>query len=329
MNYFTDFVPTGNMGIHREIAEFLRKKIEAGVIAPGMQLPSQRLLAQQSHTNSFSIKLATDELVQAGVIAKQPGRGMFVIDSREKIRHVAIYSSDYSLQLSDYFFFSAFREILCRKLQEAKISYELIFDCRPEVEHTAPPEQLQRGIADGRVQLVIGTMLHSYDIAWFQKLPVRYTSWMFDSQLDFSRAREYLNGCSRIAAILPCHGNYAYSDILNQIKVTKIIIRPRRIAKISESEHLSCQFAKLGYVNALKLLSVIPRPDALIVYPDNAVPGVIAAIQELRIRVPEDLKVVFHRNLELSYFCPFEAFYLDVSITKMVQQTLTRVKLRR
>ena len=34
-----EFAPTGNMGIHRELAEFLRRKIEADEIAAGSMLP--------------------------------------------------------------------------------------------------------------------------------------------------------------------------------------------------------------------------------------------------------------------------------------------------
>ena len=56
------------------------------------------------------------------------------------------------------------------------------------------------------------------------------------------------------------------------------------------------------------------RPDALIVYPDGAVHGVIQAILQLGIAVPGELRTFFHRNVELGYFCVLPADYMDVKI---------------
>ena len=317
-----EFVPTGNMGIHRELAEFLRRKIEADEIAAGSMLPSQREMAALCHTNAFSVKLASDELARLGLIAKQPGRGMFVVDRCVGIRNVAIYTSDSVEHLENHAFSSAFREILCRKLQQAGIGYELLFDCRPEAEHDSPPEQLRRALAEGRIQAVIGTSVRSFDEGWFNRLPVRHLSQMFDPRLEISGLAEYFSGCRRIAAVLPTHGNSPYSDILELLKPAGLPLRPRYMRQIREFEHLKDNYAGLGYRYVRELLETTPPPDALIVYPDTAVPGAIIAILEMRLKVPQELRVAFHRNMELPYFCPFPVHYLDTEISLMAEQTV-------
>ena len=70
------------------------------------------------------------------------------------------------------------------------------------------------------------------------------------------------------------------------------------------------------------------RPDALIVYPDNAVTGAIQAILQLGICVPEELSVVFHRNVELPYFCPFAARFLDTRLSDIVDKLIESISVQ-
>ena len=90
---FREFHPAGNAGIHQELAQYLREKIESGALQPGERLPSLRELAELWHTNFFSVKLATDLLVNSGLLNKQHGRGMFVAPRAEGIHRVGLYTS--------------------------------------------------------------------------------------------------------------------------------------------------------------------------------------------------------------------------------------------
>ena len=145
---------------------------------------------------------------------------------------------------------------------------------------------------------------------------------MFDPRLEISGLAEYFSGCRRIAAVLPTHGNSPYSDILELLKPAGLPLRPRYMRQIREFEHLKDNYAGLGYRYVRELLETTPPPDALIVYPDTAVPGAIIAILEMRLKVPQELRVAFHRNMELPYFCPFPVHYLDTEISLMAEQTV-------
>lgn len=65
-----------------------------------------------------------------------------------------------------------------------------------------------------------------------------------------------------------------------------------------------------------RLLAATPAPDALVVYPDELVPGAVAAILERgRVYVPRDLKCVFHCNRGMEPFVPFPCEWIANDIS--------------
>jgi len=62
----------------RAIAEDLRNQIEAGELAPGGQLPSERELAAQYGTARNTAREAIRQLSDAGLVTSEQGRGSFV-----------------------------------------------------------------------------------------------------------------------------------------------------------------------------------------------------------------------------------------------------------
>ena len=54
-----------------------------------------------------------------------------------------------------------------------------------------------------------------------------------------------------------------------------------------------------GYSPTIKILSENPRPTALFVTTDEAIPGVMKAIRKLNMKVPDDLAIVAYGNLPL------------------------------
>jgi|GEM_PF-4224403 len=136
-----DFQRNGTAGIHRELALYLQEKIDSGVLAPGAKLPSLRDLARLWDTNVFSVKLATDALVDMGLMTKRQGKGMFVADQNGKVLRVGIYMSKApdSFALSDLSFAFALRDLLCARLRQQGIEFVLYDDYRPTKEHLKPP----------------------------------------------------------------------------------------------------------------------------------------------------------------------------------------------
>jgi DNA-binding LacI/PurR family transcriptional regulator len=51
---------------------------------------------------------------------------------------------------------------------------------------------------------------------------------------------------------------------------------------------------------------------ALFVYTDVAARGVLLALSQRQVRVPEDLRLTLHRNAEVGLLCPVPAMFIDV-----------------
>ncbi len=173
-----DFQRNDTAGIHWELAHYLQGKIESGVLQPREKLPSLRELAKLWEINVFSVKLATDALVNNGLLNKRQGKGMFVSAQNGEVHRVGIYMSKApdSFSISDLSFAFALRDLLYARLQEQGIEFILYDDYRPGEEHSSPPLNLQDAIISRRLQSVIGLIVRSYDQGWFNRLPIRKIS---------------------------------------------------------------------------------------------------------------------------------------------------------
>ena len=65
-----------------------------------------------------------------------------------------------------------------------------------------------------------------------------------------------------------------------------------------------------GYEEFLKLWSLPEKPEGLIVFPDTVARRMLLALREKHVRVPEELKLVLHKNESLDLFCPLPVLSL-------------------
>ena len=64
-----------------------------------------------------------------------------------------------------------------------------------------------------------------------------------------------------------------------------------------------------GYKEFHSLWSLPDRPEAVVVFPDMVVRGVVAAVLELGVHRSNDVKFCFHRNSHVEVLCPFPALW--------------------
>lgn len=72
--------------LYLQLAEKLSAQIHDGTLRPGMQLPSERELAEDLSVSRVTARQALDKLVEQGIIYRVQGRGTFVAE--HKIREV-------------------------------------------------------------------------------------------------------------------------------------------------------------------------------------------------------------------------------------------------
>ncbi len=72
--------------VSQRIADDLRRDIQSGRLRPGAILPSERELIGQYRTTKSSVSKAVAALRSEGLLTSQPGRGVFVRTTRQRVR---------------------------------------------------------------------------------------------------------------------------------------------------------------------------------------------------------------------------------------------------
>jgi len=88
------------------------------------------------------------------------------------------------------------------------------------------------------------------------------------------------------------------------------------------------QMERYGYEQMLALWQQPEHPEGLIVFPDNIVPGILAAMQQLHLRAPDDLQLALHKNREVDYVCPFPATLAVYSIAEVAAGYLAQLRMK-
>jgi DNA-binding LacI/PurR family transcriptional regulator len=83
---------------------------------------------------------------------------------------------------------------------------------------------------------------------------------------------------------------------------------------------------QFGYEEFLKLWSHPERPEGLLVCDDTVARGVILAVREQQVRVPEDLKLVLHKNESIDLYCPLPATLVVTSEREIAQALIGQVQ---
>jgi DNA-binding FadR family transcriptional regulator len=88
--------PESDRPAYKQIADYLRAKIDSGEYPPGSQLPSEERLRQESGTSRTTVRNAVNELVKEGLIEVRAQRGMFVRDKPTEIQTIALGAGDFA-----------------------------------------------------------------------------------------------------------------------------------------------------------------------------------------------------------------------------------------
>jgi GntR family transcriptional regulator, phosphonate transport system regulatory protein len=71
--------PSSGVSLYRQISQAIAAEVQ-NHYRPGMQLPSEPVLAERFSVNRHTVRHAIDELVSAGVVERRRGLGVFVLD---------------------------------------------------------------------------------------------------------------------------------------------------------------------------------------------------------------------------------------------------------
>lgn len=337
--------------LYRQVASELRSLILTGTLKPGDKLPTIQELARQWNSNYFTVQSAITILVKEGLLESLPRVGTFVRKTKPKLSSIGIYySSDFWANRE-----AGFYRLLHRAIQQrlAKERIQLIswIDERNSKKQGTPLPALRRALQRHEIQGLISPMVSGSDEQWLPRLsvPVAILGSLkmpgnidFDSHQLLQLSLESLasQGCKDIGCInlmqqikvRPDGSKHPYGEFYEQLgKIAsnlKLNLQENWIQSPSPSQHLNRRFEQFGYAALNKIWAQKKRPQGILVYPDVVAWGVIVAVLERQIRVPKDLKLVFHQNVGLDYLCPFPATYVSADPAIVANLLLEQIKLQ-
>jgi DNA-binding LacI/PurR family transcriptional regulator len=86
----------------------------------------------------------------------------------------------------------------------------------------------------------------------------------------------------------------------------------RPLHKPSGEEH-----APFGYDQFHALWRQRERPEALVIWPDSVAYGALLAISEQGVRIPQELKLILHKNDAVDLFCPVPGCFVVTRVREV------------
>ncbi len=311
----------------RQIADHLRTQIRDGIWQAGDKLPTAREFAAQWETDQATVHRAMSQLAREGMIDRKPRAGSFVRQARPLLTTVGIYLRSTVMSPGASPFQQALVDALRAELSRAGLGVHFFVDPRSEAEQASPWTQLVDGVERHEIQGVILPVTDPTHTAWLTALSVpiaclssgsRHTLGVDHRQLMRLTVQALVGqGCRRVGLIA--------STAVPRLDMARLFIDEATDAGLevrdgwievpplpphapSDATH----HHRFGYESMRRIWALGERPEGLAVYPDSMASGVILAALEANIAVPEQLRLVLHRNRGVPLLCPMPATFVEL-----------------
>lgn len=322
--------------VWRQVADQVRKKILSKQLVPGTKLPSTAEMAAQIGTDVPTLHRALTELVCEGLITRTPRIGTHVAQWEKGLLRLGVYHSRNIFVRGGTIAHRVLESEVQKAANAMKISVQVWTDPRPATRQGTALPALEYAARERIIQALISTDGDETHRKWLAKLPVPVSTLAdspvnpisFDLPHFFEASAEALvqQGCRSAAFLGPFENESRGATYFRKA------CEKAGLATGSEWIEGSPDFQTTGqvqdaiaYQSFKRLWRRSERPDGLVVYPDVFSPGVVMAILEERVRVPQELKVVLHRQAEIKFFCPFEATFVTSSLAEAARAMINQL----
>ncbi|MEK6794065.1 MAG: GntR family transcriptional regulator [Spirochaetota bacterium] len=286
------------------VAEKIAEKVKAGRFAPHEKLPTERDLCDEYDVSHITVRRAMQHLADKGLLERKRGSGTFIAEKTTHARRDG-YSADEIIaivvpDIQHSFYGGICRSILSAAESRAKTAVIAAADANIEREGFLINKYIERGIKD------IIVFPWRSDAKWYEDLPAQIRIVFVDAAPSSER--------------IPCvtsddeAGAFALTNYLLSLGHERILFidgEPKATAHArcrgySRAVGKANEMILAGSFQYERALSAMRRfltatsdiPTAMIGCNDTCALGVIAALAERGIRVPDDVSVAGYGNTE-------------------------------
>lgn len=332
----------------------LRKLLISGKLSSGDRLPAVHELANRWKTNVRTVHLALRALVREGLLTSVPRVGIYVGTPEARLTRVGIVHSQEVFAPSGSRFIHSLHRQLQALLEGQGIEVSVWLDGRPLDQQDTPWEALQTAATERKIQAIIVPALSWERMQWMEKLPV-CAAYLSTAQLpntvhlddfqfiDLSLERLASQGCRSVAFLFPnfldaicpfakCDqvasfvGRFVDRATDMGMKVRNEWVRIQKGDPSSAGRVIRPQ--AFGYHEFHALWASRRHPDGLIVGDDVVMQGVVTAILETGVRVPDELKIVSSKNKNVDLLSPFPISHVVVDEREIAKALIEQVQVQ-
>ncbi len=332
--------------IRQQISDYLREMILTGELAAGSKLPATMLLAKKWNTQAANIHAALAPLVAEGLLTRKKGVGTIVNAKPHRLEVIAVYVKQ-GLRAPASFFSRLLLENIERVLLSEGIECRFIF----ENFENSGFDQLLKMAKSRKIQGVITQAIDHALLSQLKKLPVPF-SCLTESRIKNSvqynpddlieKVIEAVRGqggkrlgliCSspdntkpEDSAQIERHGFYI--KMFEAIQKSGLENRPEWNFIKSNDFLKNSKYTHYAYECFSNMWKLKEKPDSLFVYTDDLVTGTLLAIAANRVLVPEQLRLIMHRNSGNDILCPHPCYFIENDIDEMARSLVKQIQLQ-
>ncbi len=322
--------------LRSQISDYLRESILRGDIEPGSKLPSTTALAKTWGTQTANVHAALSLLVQEGLLTRKNGVGTIVNKRKQELQTVLIYQS-HDISLPPQNFYRQLHIYLKQELEKCGLQYRVIYKSNEDNHFDHVAELAEKGLVQG----VITLSTDKPERERLKKLPVPFScittaripnrvSLSFNSLAEKACEGLLAQGCKKAGLLLAIgeehivdsgstERNNFIKTLLQLLADNDIEVRKEWIYTPKYTDETRIDPDHFAYDGFNHIWNSDPKekPDGLFVYTDNLIPGTLISAMSNRVMIPEQLKLVLHKNSGCNVLCPVPCYYVENDVRKM------------
>jgi DNA-binding LacI/PurR family transcriptional regulator/DNA-binding transcriptional regulator YhcF (GntR family) len=338
---------TGKDTASKEIGAHVRLLIKNGTLPPGVGIPPTKALAKAWDVFPNTVKLALDPLVKEGLLDRRRYRGSFVLDGRRSVRRLGIYENFGSISMSDRDFLISIQVELALLLEKQNAELKVWVDGGKSPKSL--PENLVEACRKREIDGVVTSHPRREMFKALRNLHVPFaalTSYRdCPSRVGFRYADLVENAVRRLAERGVRRGavisnivpevdtetsnrqdvSHFYEVFAKTASTLGVETRPEWVIH-PPSAHAKLEIERFGYEAMKTLWSRHSRPDGLFIFPHTATRGSLTALLELGVKIPGELKLVAHGNIENPILTPYPVDWITSSSREIVKALVNQIQ---
>lgn len=316
-----------NNSLYQQIASFYEREIAEGRLKPGDRIPPTVQLAKQLKVNPDTIQQSLKLLMTRGLLERVPGRGTFIRKGINN-RTIGIIFGKEIYTNPDVMFFSIFLDSLTKVFAQNGWDCKL-FSSSEFATYDKAFYDFKSAVESGELRAVVEFCSNDLIRDWIEnecQVPHCQNSPVVDF-VDFTQVGLnylYERGCRNIA-FLPYDFDF---DVVDYRKIADEFCASRGMSEQQVSIFPCGSHAREGYNAAQEVLQKNRRTDGLLAANDGAFRGVLYALLEQGIKIPQDIKLITYANKDIDIFCHLPLTKLEVNPDCFAEQTYMEIMAR-